>query len=279
MATSTVQRPFRQHTQAEPMHSPLVQQLCQEWVGLNTSQTIRDTVERWAAIHSAMHGLDSPAAITDRIDRAGSREADILIGLLLSLFHDGEQLAGRILLQQLLPGLTVHVRRVMPPRGTAYDEVLQQAIVEFWTVITTKRNLPADGIAGRIWLDPLKPLTRHRRSHDAWETHTVYTGEILSEAGPDSSTQPDAAFDLNPEGDLYNLILAFRRDGILSEADAQLLADVYLSPAPGERTLAQAAERLGISHAALRKRCNRVKNRVVDALVADRRAAALEAAA
>jgi hypothetical protein len=269
VATNTApEHPFRQHDSVQGMRSPFLRQLCEEWVELNASSHVSDDLARWALDHPVLEGLSTPGDVVDRIDQAPKAGKDAVLRALLALYLQGEQLAGRILVQQMLPCITDLVRRCLPPRGvTSYEENIQRAIVEFWDVISRPRELPGPGVAGRLWLDTLKQLTSHRRSHDAWEAHTTYEDDqsVHNQQLHLTATDRPVVDEYDPEADLLDLLVAARSDGTLSDAEVKFLVDVYLSPG---RTLSEAADRLGLTPAAVRKRCSRLKGRLVDAVLA-----------
>jgi hypothetical protein len=273
---------FHQHTTVPALASLLLRQLCREWVDLNASPGASAAVSRWGHAEPVLAGLDSPGAVVDLIDGSPQTIADRILRALLRLLHDGDQLAGRVLLQAMLPCLTNMARRCRPPRDVSGpDEQLQRVVTEFWSVIARTRPLPRRGIAGRLQLDTLKRFTRHRRSHDAWEDHTTYQDEYQLElpagqdADPAARPHPQLVADkageatgYDPDCGLYELVVNARATGVLSVEEAQFLVDVYLVP-DSEQNLAGAARRLGLTPAAVRQRCSRIRGRLVAAVVDD----------
>jgi hypothetical protein len=275
---------FHQHTTVPALASLLLRQLCQEWVDLNASPDANAAVSRWGHGQPALAGMHSPGAVVDLIDDSPQPVTDRILRALLQLLHGGDQLAGRVLLQAMLPCLTNMARRCRPPRDVSGpDEQLQRAVTEFWSVIARPRPLPRRGIAGRLQLDTLKRFTRHRRSHDAWEEHTTYQDEseyqLELPAGQDADPaappdlhlvldNPGRATGYDPDRGLYELVVNARATGVLTAEEAQFLVDVYLVP-DGEQNLAGVARRRGLSPAAVRQRCSRIRARLVAAVVDD----------
>lgn len=284
MASNTARtadrRLFRQHTRAAHLNTPLLQQLCQEWAELHHSPTTSATLQRWQTTYPELDGLETPGAITDHIDAASQPEKDRVMLTLLEAFHDGDQLAGRILLQAMLPGLTHLTRRVRAPRGTHPDETLQRTLTEFWAVITTTTALPPRGVAGRLQLDTLHGLTSHRRDADAWEEHTSAIADVFVDdepagdeicvvrplVGEDSPVIGQGEYDA--DAGLLELLLHARDTAVITASDAQFLAEVYVL----SDNMAHAARRLGKQPAAVRQRCTRLRQRLVSAVIADHQA-------
>lgn len=263
--------PFRQHHTPAPVSSPLLRQLCAEWVTLNGSTETAAAVIRWADQHDAFTGLSTPGAIVDHIDRSPRAVKDGLVRALLELLHAGDQLAGRVLLQAMLPCLTDLAGRTRSPRREAgYEENLQRALVEFWAVISRPRRLDRPGVAARLWLDTLNQVTEHTRSRDAWE-RTHLDREVSSTENTAGSEQDSPAVDLvgvagelDPDAGLEQLLVWACRSGVLTVDEGRFLAQVYLS---GDADQKETAERLGLSHAVVRKRVSRLRHVLVDAVV------------
>lgn len=275
---------FRQHETAPALTSALLRQLCEEWTLLNASFVINDELLAWAQTYSCLEGLSSPGAVVDHIDQAAKPAKDEIMRALLALLLNGSQLAGRVLLQAMLPALCDLAARHLAPRSeSGHDESLQRVITEFWSVIVRDRQLPRPGVAGRLWMDTLKQVTSHRRSSDAWEEHTWYSDDQDHEDTADVSAAQEVVAasgvegGFSAEGDLLQLLVSARDAGVLSAEETRFLAEVYHSPTKGA-TLANAAQRMGMPAATLRQRCNRLKNRLVAAVLAERDSLELAAA-
>lgn len=277
-APNVARRPFRQHTRPAHLNTPLLQQLCQEWSELHHSPSTAGVIQRWQTTLPGFDGLNSPGEITDHIDNSDQATEDQVMQALLDAFQDGDQLAGRILLQAMLPGLTHLTRRVRAPRGTQIDETLQRALTEFWWVITTTTARPSRGVAGRLQLDTLHRLTGHRRDSDVWEEHTSSMADVFDDdptaddlqdvrplAGEDSPVVGKAAYDA--DAGLLELLLHARDTAVITADDARFLAEVYVV----SDNMAHAARRLGKQPAAVRQRCARLRHRLVEAVIDDQR--------
>jgi len=267
--TATHARPawFRQHTSAKAMTSPLLRQLCEEWSALNADPAIADAVERWSQEHAALHGCTTPGDVIDLIDAQPSDDQDQILLTLMALLRGGEQLAGRVLLQAMLPAITGVARRTTPPKGcTSHEEHLHVAITQFWLVISRPNPLTCRRVAARLKLDTLHHLTKHlHRGADAWEAHTRLEPEPERTADAHTATPLSGP---SPEDDIYDLIVSARETGIITASDAQFLADVFLAP-ENEMALSHAARRLAIQPDAVRQRCGRIRDRIVNATLDD----------
>lgn len=270
---------FRHHEAPAPMASPLLRQLCQEWVEVHASSEALAAMSAWAETHPAMAGLKTPGELVDRIDAASRPDKDAILHALLELLQDGEKLAGRVLLQAMLPAVCDLTRRCPSPRGenAGYEENLHRVLAEFWTVVSQPRRLARPGVAGRLVLDTLNRVTRHRRSSDAWEGHTRYlqdgydtvataATEPALQLVTDDSCTTSVLEDLDPAGGLLELLIWARRTGVLTGSDAGFLSQVFLS---GDADQKVTAERLGLPHAGVRQRVTRLRTRLVEAVVAE----------
>ena len=244
MANTTIARNpgvFRQHASVGvPPASALLRQLCEEWTALHSSDHARATISTWSADGSFPVQVHSPGALVDLIDAASGQATDDILRALLALMQDGERLAGRILLQSMLPCLSELPRSCTAPRGeTTYEESLQRVVAEFWAVIAKPRTLTHSNVAGRLRMDTLHGVTSHRRSADAWEDHTDLTdagdGQDLdtSPALHDSTLIEDVAIeadtfaDLEPDATLKEVLVVAYRTRTLNLEETRFLGEVY----------------------------------------------------
>lgn len=282
MTTSAIRtdRVFMQHEVAPALDSPLLRQLCEFWTQLNASSEVRETVRSWAKPDSPLAGLNSPGEIYDAIDAAPKPVKDEILRELLGLFHNGEQLAGQVLLHTMLPLLSEMPRSIRTPRGeSAYEEALQRVLAEFWEVIAHPREITRPGVAGRLQLDTLHRVTAHRRSSDVWEEHVSYAESLGDEehspvatcmagdaaAVSTSTNTVDSLLDVGENGGLLEVLVWSRDSGTFSADEAQFLGQVYLVHHGDQRA---ASEHLGLSFAATRQRVTRLRNRLSTAITA-----------
>ena len=279
--------PFFEHHQVSALDGSLLAQLCREWVALNADPASCAAITSWGLEQPALTGFKTPGAVLDElVDGASPERVDAIAHALLERVRSDDQLAGRVLLQSMLPCLVNVSRRSMPPRGTDHEEQLQRVLAEFWSVIGRPTSLPHRRVLARLQLDTLHRVSSHRRSSDAWEEHTTYqehsdheqqlpeqissdpAGQTQLRLVVDNSPTPArASFD--PEAGLYELVLSARAAGVITPPEAQFLVDVYLNGSAEENTLAEAARRLGLSHTAVRQRCTRLRSKLVDAVLSD----------
>ena len=242
--------PFRHHHQApDGPFPPLLRHLTQEWPVLCHSPAAARTVEGWAVREPALAGLNGPAGVVDAIDGEGRERGTEILRALLRASQDGQQLAGRILLQAMLPKLS-RLARYAP--SSDKDERWQITVTCFWEVISrfpVARRTAAT--AANLALDTLHLITDSRPS----QVDIPIVDYVLSSRLDRQSPWPVYALgDLSCDDDLGAVLGWAVGCGVLSSDEAQLLAVVYSDDGYG---YAQAADRWGISQDAARKRCSR----------------------
>lgn len=83
-----------------------VQQLLLEWRQIAHSPATAAVLNGWAQAHPALAGHSNLAALVDHVDQADDIETDEILGALVRLDQQGQDLAGRVVLQLMLPALT-----------------------------------------------------------------------------------------------------------------------------------------------------------------------------
>src|SRR5699024_811001 len=112
-------------------------QLTAEWTHLHQARHTQQHVRRWAHTHTILAGCTRIGDILDMIDASSRPTTDQILAALLDIHQHGERLAGRILLQAMLPALTRRARRCrMPDDIDSHDARIQYTITAFWAVIT-----------------------------------------------------------------------------------------------------------------------------------------------
>lgn len=116
---------------------------------LNADRTAAVALRRWARTEPALTELTSPAAIVDAIDAADYERADELLLALVRLAQRQHQMAGRVLLQAVLPGLTsLAIRTRATTSDSAWTEDrIHIIIATAWEVIAA---FPADRLTHKI---------------------------------------------------------------------------------------------------------------------------------
>lgn len=276
-----IQRMFRQHDTAPAgIESALYRQLTQEWADLHALSSTRTTVHRWTRTHPTLAGLDTPGQIIDAIDDSPNARKDELLLALVTLFQAGHQLAGRTVLQAMLPKLAHTSARASSLCTSSLDSWAEDrrhiTIAEFWDVMShypTGRR--PSSVASNLALDTLHRVCGTRRPADdvpvdphefraELDRSSTSTEQRTWLAGLTShDTRPD---DLTPEADLLQVITWGLKGAIITTDEAQLLADSYLPDTTTGHGFADVAAHLGLSQAAVRQRCSRAARRLTDAV-------------
>ncbi|PSL01375.1 hypothetical protein CLV30_114105 [Haloactinopolyspora alba] len=226
-----------------------------EWARLRHDDTAAAAVASWARVHPALAGCASPGDVEHRVVSAPERADDVLLAL-VRLAHDGDDLAGRTVLQLML-GKALRIagtRAGQDPR----PDLEHAAISALWTTIAT---YPVERRPGRV------------AANIAMETLRLVSAELAhrrceTPASPDDVDLTAAPARPRADVELMNLLVWAVERGTVTAADATLVLDIY-SPAPGESGGTAAAERHGLSWPAARQRASRAARRIADAVHAD----------
>ena len=158
---------FRQHDQVPTdVPSSIYRQLCREWVQLNALTSSETTVRRWGRLEPALAGHIRPSDIVDAIDAATPTRQNEMLAALTRLLQAGHQLAGRVVLQAMLPKL---VRITLRTSATSSDNAWTEdrhhiTLAEFWDVLATyPLHRRPDKIASNLALDTLHRVSGVRR--------------------------------------------------------------------------------------------------------------------
>ena len=171
-------------------------------------------------------------------------------------------LAGRVLLQAMLPALNRLARRArMPGHIDTTEARYQYTLGTFWLTLASTRATRK--LASRLQLDTLNKITDHRRdAADTWEHHTDHTPAGDGDVGHIEPSRDPADIDLE------DLLAWARRHQVLSQGDVQILANVYLTD-PKRANYQIAAHKAGITMSACRKRVQRARHRLATAVTSD----------
>jgi|GEM_PF-776904 len=205
-------------------------------------------VVSWGRRHPA--ALAGCRTLTDVLDRIVADPDATLLALLAEL-ATGDELAGRVVVQTMLPKLRAFARR--DPDHDVADYVS-------WCWLRA-RNYPTNRrrqrVAANLALDTLKSAKRSlRTAEEPWEAD----GEI----GLDRlATEDRLRAELDHHEDVITLtaarvLRAARRLGLVDEATGLVLESVYIEGLPGD----QAADRHGMTVATLRWRCSKAVRRL-----------------
>ncbi len=281
VTTQSDARLFRQHdTAPEVTSSVIYRQLTQEWVHLHTVPTTATTIRRWARSEPALKGFSRPGEIVDAIDAASHERKNEILLALLRRFQNGQQLAGRIVLQAMLPKLSKVAMNTRPEPGspsTFVEDSRHVTIAEFWQVMAT---YPVDRRTSRV-ASNLALDTLHRVTRDAAPKHVEVPVDPIKlspngrHEGMDNfdRTAPSAEnpfaepFGISADSDLTEILRWGAESGALSREDAEILAIAYLHPDGwGFDVL---TERLNLKRKSVIKRCSRLSKKLAAAVLAE----------
>jgi hypothetical protein len=247
---------FRHHDEP-PDHarSPLYRQLTGEWVALNANTAVAITMRRWDRTEPSLTGYTRPADVVDAIDQASPDDKDDLLASLVRLFQAGHQLAGRVLLQAMLPKLARLASQMVPRSSDTIRLEDRQHIViaEFWQVLSTYpiRRRPRT-VAGGLTLDTLHRITGTRSGPaDIPVAPADLDAARSREPTPTVADGPD-------QTDLDHVLSWAVEQKVIAAETARLLRTVYLDD-DGRRNCGfdTAAAQWGLSPTAVRQRCSR----------------------
>ena len=239
----------------------IVGQLNLEWSELRTSPLAARTVHRWAGTRSTLAGCANVGDIEGRVAAADRQGADAILLTLLELAAEGEQLAGRTVLQLMLGKA---VRIAASHTGRADRDTLEQlAVAALWDVIATypiaRRR---QKVAANLAMDTLRHVVTEL-APDRHETPTepdVVSGHHADDETPDHDRPVDLEL-------LEVLAWGVDRE-VLTRDEATILVRVY-SPGPGQEGGAAAAAELGLTWPAARQRCSRAIRKLTTAIRED----------
>lgn len=270
---------FRYHDQRPPqVTSPLYSRLIDEWIGLNQLRSSQLAVRRWGRVEPALFGYARPADVVDAIDAAATSGQDRTLLALIRLTQAGHQLAGRVLLQAMLPKLGRIASRT---GGTSSDSAWVEdrrhiVVAEFWDVLThypTGRRTAK--VAANLALDTLHRVTNPAGREPDRPVDPI---QLQEPAEPSDGTEMPLPGHLTIDAGLDEVIGWALGRHVISRDDARLLLQVY-RPNPGPLGTTEAAHELGCTTVAIRQRCSRARRALVDAVRAHLRAGELIEAA
>ena len=259
----------------------LPSRLNREWAGLCDSADNDVAVKDWVAPGQGrpgltrligVDGLPSTVQLLQGTSVTVSGRDAVLVGL-LERAQDGDRLAGRVVLQTMLPA-AVRIAQGITGRPDVLgdqDEAFALVLAALWQVIATypvasrRKKVPAN-----LYLDTLAIV---RRGHTSGTHRTLVFPEqsyadIRTAADP-GQLDPGQDDPAGPADAQLCTVLAWAvRSSVLQLDEARLLARVYgLDGSPAGAGQAMAAE-YALSWAALRQRCHRITRRVGQAAVA-----------
>jgi len=224
----------------------IVGALNREWRHLvgDASHEYRGSVESWGERQSVLRGCHSLADVLLRV-----RESpDLALSALLALVRNGDQLAGRVILQSLVGRLVGMARRDV---RAGVDDYLAALWCEIRTYPLERRPRQ---IAANLALDTLKAVRREHRWLVRGEVSTWPPGDVF-EGLMETARGRHAVPDLLEVTDLLDVA---QRSAVIDDVARRVLVSVYVEGL----TSREAAERHQTSPGAIRIRCNRAVQRL-----------------
>lgn len=246
----------------------LLEPLNREWNAMLARGRHDQTVRGWSRRHEPLAEAASLRDL-DELHRCFAVD-DALLLALIAEHQGGDRLAGRVLLQFLLPGLVKTSRRCTRP------DAFEAAVAAAWSRLA---DYPAErcrkGVAGRILLDVLHEITEVRRRR-TWEDAVGNAHDVedhdrnLARRGGHSRPVEEAVEGLTtPCLEALRLLLLARDAGVLTAAEATLLAETYVSADDDGQSNQRLAAKYGITQTCLRARQSRAVRRLAAAVRAD----------
>lgn len=210
-----------------------------EWAALQEDGPAADACRQWAVGAPELAGCERPADVLARVPEAPDR----VLGRLLAEAAGGDGLAGRVVLQAMLPKV---VRMAAVDRCAEVDDY----VTAMWCAVAAYplRRRPTS-VAANLALDTLKAVRRERRpvADVATPPEQVL---VVADRRParvvgwsDAVAGPSAAA----------LLARAREHRLLDPWTRDLLSGVYEEGLSGEAV----GRRHGLSPAAVRSRCSR----------------------
>lgn len=250
----------------------LVGALNAEWRRLAAAPPEHTPLAIWRTRCRALASFTDLASV---VDGATSGDNEVL-GALLVLAREGDELAARTALQAVLGSVVRLARRTVAHAGGDLEESISRAVEACWRIIRNypvqRACRPLDGIS----LDVLAVLTgsgRHGEAEvpvglpvDLGDPIQVDEGTSELRAGFWAAVRLRSAWPCADE-ELIVLFAWAVRAGVISRAEAQLLLRLHSPDEPGRAvTSRELAEHLGIEHAAVRQRVSRATRRLAAAV-------------
>ncbi len=253
-------------------------QFNEEWERLRTSPEAAAGLVRWAsrpgwlALPSSarLDGLDGVVQYVQRDERT-ARERDEVLLHLLAQCQAGDRLAGRVVLQVMLPKAIRLARSTAahPDWSGGPDEAGAEVVAALWVAIATYPLERRPGrVTGNLALDTLAIVQRGhtgsswqvRRQREEPRADVLLLAELAQvDLGTDDPTGP-------ADAELCVLLAWGVRAGVLQLHEAQMLARCYgvgvATDRPLVQTRAALAVELGTTRAVLRQRCRRLARRL-----------------
>ncbi|MDP9219133.1 MAG: hypothetical protein M3P23_01160 [Actinomycetota bacterium] len=250
--------------------SGIFSQICDEWARLCGLSSAAHNLRRWAAAEPVLAGVASLGDLLGRIDAGDGDEADRVLLALLRLAQGGQQLAGRVVLQAMLPKLARMTRTLRPSSNDDRwaEDRRHIAVATFWEVIYSYPvGRRERRVAANLALDTLHQLTNDQRK--PMVEVPLDPEEAAERLSQRSYEDPHERLGtLTADAGLLEVITWGVAVDAITRDEAMLLARVYLPP-PGAAGGAAVAGEFDVTHAAVRQRVSRARRRLIAAVRAD----------
>lgn len=276
LALSSGHRTFRSHaddpgpTEHRPPRTGVFGQLSDDWRRVCRLHSTQHNLRRWAEAELVLEGAGSLGDLLDRIDAADAEGADRLLLALVRLAQGGQQLAGRVVLQAMLPKLARMARSLRPAGNDDRwaEDRRHIAVATLWEVIHAYPVARRESrVAANLALDTLHRLTSQQRKPPA--EVPIAPEEAADRLAQRCYLDPHERLDApTADSGLLEVITWGVGVGAVSRSEAALLARVYLPPLDAGGAAALASE-IDVTHAAARQRISRARRRLIAAVRAD----------
>ncbi|PZS25552.1 MAG: hypothetical protein DLM59_19950 [Pseudonocardiales bacterium] len=253
-----------------PGRSGIFGQLCDEWARLNGLSSAQHNLRRWATAEPVLDGATSLGDLLDRIDAGDHDEADRVLLALIRLAQGGQQLAGRVVLQAMLPKIARMTRTLRPSSNDdRWAEDRQHiAVATFWEIVYAYPVARRESrVAANLALDTLHRLTSEQRK--PMVEVPLDPEEAADRLAQRSYVDPHERLGtVTADSGLLEVIIWGVTVEAVTRDEAALLIRAYLPP-PGVAGGAAVAGEIDVTQAAVRQRISRARRRLIDAVRAD----------
>lgn len=240
-------------------------QLEREWSSLERG-ALAAALPRWREQHAALRCFGSPGQLLRFLNSSRPDQTDEPLGALLWLARE-EQLAGRFVLQAILPALKAQAGRIAADPA-AREEVWELLLFFAWEAICCYPLQRRSRVAANLVLQVLHDTTRELRPARLQSIPSSPRGRTLTDAllgvpSTELAVQPqDAALTTVERLAAEALLVAAVAADAIAERDAQLILQTRIDGI----SLRLIARTLGVGYHALRQRRQRAERRLRELL-------------
>lgn len=225
----------------------IVEALNSEWDRLDRDD--RGVVAMWAVRYPVLNGCCSFGDVLDAVRTT----PDAALGALLAEVVNGEQRAGRVVLQSMIGRV---VRLAQRDEQAGIDEY----IAALWCVIATYPLVRRpERIAANLGLDTLKVVQRECRWVVRGQVTTWPPSELLEELFDRAVRRASGgAVPEVPEAEAADILRVARELRLIDDDTTNILTSIYVEGLSGS----EAARQHGTSAGSIRVRCSRAVGRL-----------------